>query len=116
MALINRQDGYQKEINPAIISLLDVGVDLLNLDYRLDLKLLASHARKVEYKPSRLHALVMRIRDPRSTFLIFASGKLAITGAKSEALARLAARKHAVQGLQSSKLCGQCCSWVLSKT
>lgn len=37
----------------------------------------------------------MRIRNPKTTALIFASGKLVVTGAKSEALAKTAARKYA---------------------
>jgi TATA-box binding protein (TBP) (component of TFIID and TFIIIB) len=35
----------------------------------------------------------MRIRDPKTTALIFASGKMVCTGAKSEADSRLAAKK-----------------------
>ena len=37
----------------------------------------------------------MRIREPKSTALIFASGKMVCTGAKSEEEARQAARKYA---------------------
>ncbi|MCL4145757.1 UNVERIFIED_CONTAM: hypothetical protein GTU68_022958 [Idotea baltica] len=37
----------------------------------------------------------MRIRDPRTTALIFSSGKMVCTGAKSEEESRLAARKYA---------------------
>ena len=37
----------------------------------------------------------MRIRDPKTTALIFASGKMVCTGAKSEEASRLAARKYA---------------------
>ena len=37
----------------------------------------------------------MRIRDPKTTALIFASGKMVVTGAKSEENCRLAARKFA---------------------
>lgn len=37
----------------------------------------------------------MRIRDPKTTALIFASGKMVVTGAKSEDLSKLAARKYA---------------------
>ena len=37
----------------------------------------------------------MRIRDPKTTALIFASGKMVCTGAKSEEQSRLAARKYA---------------------
>lgn len=36
----------------------------------------------------------MRMRDPKTTALIFQSGKVIITGAKSEALALLAAKKY----------------------
>ena len=35
----------------------------------------------------------MRIRDPKTTALIFASGKMVCTGAKSEEHSKLAARK-----------------------
>jgi transcription initiation factor TFIID TATA-box-binding protein len=37
----------------------------------------------------------MRIREPRTTALIFASGKLVVTGAKSEDDSKLASRKFA---------------------
>jgi transcription initiation factor TFIID TATA-box-binding protein len=41
----------------------------------------------------RFAAVIMRIREPKTTALIFASGKMVVTGAKSEDLAKLAARK-----------------------
>jgi transcription initiation factor TFIID TATA-box-binding protein len=37
----------------------------------------------------------MRIREPKTTALIFASGKLVCTGAKSEELSKIASRKYA---------------------
>ena len=37
----------------------------------------------------------MRIKDPKTTALIFASGKMVCTGAKSEEQSRFAARKYA---------------------
>ncbi len=37
----------------------------------------------------------MRIREPKTTALIFASGKMVVTGAKSEADSKLASRKYA---------------------
>ena len=40
--------------------------------------------RNAEYNPSRFPAVVMRIREPKTTALIFAKGKMVITGAKSE--------------------------------
>ena len=39
----------------------------------------------------RFAAAIMRIRNPKTTALIFASGKMVCTGAKTEALAREAA-------------------------
>lgn len=41
----------------------------------------------------RFAAVIMRIRDPKTTALIFASGKMVCTGAKSEDHSKLAARK-----------------------
>ncbi|KAI9725288.1 MAG: TATA-box-binding protein [Chrysothrix sp. TS-e1954] len=70
-------------------------VATVNLDCRLDLKTIALHARNAEYNPKRFAAVIMRIRDPRTTALIFASGKIVVTGAKSEADSRLASRKYA---------------------
>ncbi len=39
--------------------------------------------------------MIMRIREPKSTALIFGSGKIVVLGAKSEDQARVAARKYA---------------------
>uniref|UniRef100_A0A7N1A5L5 Uncharacterized protein n=1 Tax=Kalanchoe fedtschenkoi TaxID=63787 RepID=A0A7N1A5L5_KALFE len=44
---------------------------------------------------SRFAAVIMRIREPKTTALIFASGKMVCTGAKSEQQSKLAARKYA---------------------
>ena len=44
--------------------------------------------------PQRFAAVIMRIRDPKTTALIFASGKMVCTGAKSEEACRTAARKY----------------------
>jgi len=70
-------------------------VATVNLDCKLDLKTIAFHARNVEYNPKRFAAAIMRIRNPKTTALIFSSGKMVCTGAKTEALAREAARKYA---------------------
>jgi transcription initiation factor TFIID TATA-box-binding protein len=58
------------------------------------LKWIALKARNAEYNPSRFAAVIMRIRDPKTTALIFSSGKMVCTGAKSEGESRLAARKY----------------------
>ncbi|KIW08403.1 TATA-box-binding protein, variant [Verruconis gallopava] len=70
-------------------------VATVNLSCRLDLKTIALHARNAEYNPKRFAAVIMRIRDPKTTALIFASGKMVVTGAKSESDSKLASRKYA---------------------
>ncbi|KAJ9084393.1 TATA-binding protein (TBP) [Entomophthora muscae] len=70
-------------------------VATVNLDCRLDLKTIALHARNAEYNPKRFAAVIMRIREPKTTALIFSSGKMVVTGAKSEDDSRLASRKYA---------------------
>jgi transcription initiation factor TFIID TATA-box-binding protein len=37
----------------------------------------------------------MRLRDPKTTALVFSSGKMVCTGAKDEEKSRIAARKYA---------------------
>ena len=55
----------------------------VNLGCKLDLKNIALHARNAEYNPKRFAAVIMRIRQPRTTALVFSSGKMVCTGAKS---------------------------------
>ncbi|KAF2344328.1 TATA-box binding protein, partial [Trinorchestia longiramus] len=69
-------------------------VSTVNLGCKLDLKSIALRARNAEYNPKRFAAVIMRIKEPRTTALIFASGKMVITGAKSEQAARMAAQKY----------------------
>ncbi|KAI0563380.1 TATA-box binding protein [Gracilaria domingensis] len=66
-----------------------------NLDVKLDLKKIALRARNAEYNPKRFAAVIMRIREPKTTALIFSSGKIVVTGAKSERESSRASRKYA---------------------
>lgn len=66
-----------------------------NLGVSLELKTIAMQARNAEYNPKRFAAVVMRIREPKTTALIFSSGKIVVTGAKSEDASKLASRKYA---------------------
>ncbi|AFP65589.1 TATA binding protein of transcription factor IID (nucleomorph) [Chroomonas mesostigmatica CCMP1168] len=70
-------------------------VSTVNLGIQLDLKRIALKTRNAEYNPRRFAAVVMRIRDPKTTALIFSSGKMVITGAKSEETAKLGGKKYA---------------------
>lgn len=64
-----------------------------DLQCKLDVKQIALKAKNAEYNPKRFAAVIMRIREPKTTALIFSSGKIVVTGAKDENLARTAARK-----------------------
>jgi len=67
-------------------------VATVNLGVTLDLEKISQTARNAEYNPRRFAAVIMRIREPRTTALIFRSGKMIITGAKTEADSKHAAK------------------------
>eukprot|EP01094_Clydonella_sp_ATCC50884_P030164 TRINITY_DN973_c0_g2_i1.p1 TRINITY_DN973_c0_g2~~TRINITY_DN973_c0_g2_i1.p1 ORF type:complete len:253 (+),score=94.59 TRINITY_DN973_c0_g2_i1:64-822(+) len=90
------EDDEEEESHPSgIVPTLQNVVSTVNLACQLDLKEIALQARNAEYNPKRFAAVIMRIREPKTTALIFASGKMVCTGAKNEALSKLAARKYA---------------------
>jgi transcription initiation factor TFIID TATA-box-binding protein len=49
--------------------------------------------RNVEYRPKQFPGLVFRLKRPKTATLIFGSGKMVCTGAKSEKQARSAVRR-----------------------
>ncbi|XP_044034204.1 TATA box-binding protein-like 2 isoform X2 [Siniperca chuatsi] len=58
-------------------------ISTVNLGCCLDLHLIACKAWNVEYRPKIYKALIMRIRKPRTTAIIYKSGTIVCTGAKS---------------------------------
>lgn len=66
-----------------------------NLGRPIDLKKVALKCRNTEYNPKRFAAVIMRLREPRATALIFASGKMVVTGVKSTHNAQLGCKKFA---------------------
>ena len=58
-------------LEPGIVPQLQNIVSTVNLVCPLDLKRIALNARNAEYNPKRFAAVIMRIRDPRTTALIF---------------------------------------------
>lgn len=89
------EDEEDDSATSGIVPTLQNIVATVNLGCRLDLKTVALHARNAEYNPKRFAAVIMRIREPKTTALIFASGKMVVTGAKSEDDSKLASRKYA---------------------
>jgi transcription initiation factor TFIID TATA-box-binding protein len=73
----------------------------------LVLKDIALKCRNAEYNPKRFAAVIMRMKDPmRTTALIFKTGKMVITGAKSEQQSELAAHHYAkaIEKVQKQKI------------
>lgn len=61
-----------------------------SLGMKFDLELITNALDKVEYEPEQFPGLVYHIDDPKAAALIFGSGKIVCTGAKSIADAKLA--------------------------
>ncbi|HDJ25734.1 MAG TPA: TATA-box-binding protein [Candidatus Bathyarchaeota archaeon] len=55
-----------------------------NLHQKINLDAIVASFKDVEYKPDEFPGLVFRLKRPKTALLIFASGKLVCTGAKSE--------------------------------
>ena len=70
-------------------------VGTMNLGCQLELTDIYWKAKNAEYNPNRFAAVIMRLQKPKTTVLIFRSGKMVITGAKSETDCSLAGRKYA---------------------
>ncbi len=81
------------------VTLKDLDISIENvvatatLDQKLDLIAIMKVFRNVEYRPKRFPGLVFRLKKPKTATLIFSTGKMVCTGAKSEKLARSAIRK-----------------------
>jgi transcription initiation factor TFIID TATA-box-binding protein len=76
---------------------LDISVENVvatgSLDQKVDLIAIMKVFRNVEYRPKKFPGLVFRLKKPKTATLIFSTGKMVCTGAKSEKLARSAIRK-----------------------
>jgi transcription initiation factor TFIID TATA-box-binding protein len=76
---------------------LDVSVENVvataTLGQKLDLMAIMKVFQNVEYRPKKFPGLVFRLKRPKTATLIFSTGKMVCTGAKSEKLARNAIRK-----------------------
>ena len=67
----------------------------VDLGCRLDLPYIAAHGYNLEYNPKVFNPIVMKLKKPKSTALIFTSGKIVCTGTKDEDSTRIAARRFA---------------------
>lgn len=67
----------------------------VHLRQELDLKTVAFKGRNCEYNPRKVNAVIMRLREPKTTALVYSSGKVRLNGARTEADAKLACKKVA---------------------
>jgi len=52
----------------------------MEITEKIDLIKIARKHEQVEYNPERFPGLIMRINNPKATFLVFSTGKMVITG------------------------------------
>jgi transcription initiation factor TFIID TATA-box-binding protein len=71
------------------------------LDQKINLLDIIKVFRNVEYRPKQFPGLVFRLKRPKTATLIFSSGKMVCTGAKSEKQARSAV-KNVVRELKAN--------------
>ena len=77
----------------------DMDINIVNvvasvtLDQKINLLDILKVFRNVEYRPKKFPGLVFRLKRPKTATLIFSTGKMVCTGAKSERLARSAVHK-----------------------
>lgn len=64
-----------------------------SLDQKIDLLSIMKAFLNVEYRPKKFPGLVFRLKRPKTATLIFTSGKMVCTGAKSAKLAHSAIKK-----------------------
>jgi transcription initiation factor TFIID TATA-box-binding protein len=82
-----------------LVTLKDLDISVENvvatasLDQKLDLMAIMKIFRNVEYRPKKFPGLVFRLKRPKTATLIFSTGKMVCTGAKSDKLAHSAIRK-----------------------
>jgi transcription initiation factor TFIID TATA-box-binding protein len=65
----------------------------VSLNQKIDLQKIVSKFPQTEYNPSVFPGLVFRIKKPKTATLIFSTGKMVCTGAKSEKECRSAVEK-----------------------
>ena len=54
-----------------------------DLKHKLNLENITSSLSNTEYNPEQFPGLVMRIKNPKTSALLFSSGKMVCTGAKT---------------------------------
>ncbi len=80
----------------AIINIENI-VATATLNQNIDLNSVVKAFPSVEYRPQQFPGLVFRLKKPKTATLIFGSGKMVCTGAKSERQAKTAINKVVIE-------------------
>jgi transcription initiation factor TFIID TATA-box-binding protein len=82
---MSKKSSYDVEIQNVVAS--------VTLDQKINLLDIMKIFRNVEYRPKQFPGLVFRLKRPKTATLIFGTGKMVCTGAKSEKQAISAVKK-----------------------
>ena len=85
-----------------IVSVVNV-VSSASIDQKMDLIEITKKFPETEYNPEQFPGLVFRLTNPKTAILIFRTGKMVCTGAKSEELS-IKAVNTVVQKLRKAKI------------
>ena len=83
--------GNEIKITPIIQNI----VSTVELNCKLNLNEIALQLKNTYYDPKRFTGLIMRIKEPKTTALIFPNGNLVCLGAKNEEVSKKACRRFA---------------------
>ena len=72
-------------------------VSMVNLGTPLNLREIALQCKNAEYNPSRINAVIMRIKKPKTAALIFNSGIIIVLGARDKEKSKEAAKIYTKQ-------------------
>ena len=78
--IANKNFNQNKEIDYKIANV--VATVSFKLNEKIDLLRILNKIEDTEYNPEIFPGLVLRVREPKATFLIFSSGKMILTGLK----------------------------------
>ncbi len=89
--MVNIQKSCNMPQTKPIVSIENV-VASASVDQKMDLNEIVKNFPDVEYHPDQFPGLVFRLKVPKTATLIFTSGKMVCTGAKSEDMSRKAVK------------------------
>ncbi|MCC7575006.1 TATA-box-binding protein [Candidatus Woesearchaeota archaeon] len=75
----NKKEGFDPHENITVVNI----VVSSSLEHDIPLEKMAATLPNTEYNPEQFPGLVIRIREPKTSALIFSSGNIVCTGAKS---------------------------------